>query len=78
MKTGFAGRLKDLRRRSGFTQLQLASELSLQRYNISDWEQGRTEPSIFNIIMIAGFFGVTTDFLLGVEDDALASADAAK
>lgn len=35
---------------------------------IGFWEHGRSEPSIEFIIALAKYFGVTTDYLLGVAD----------
>ena len=63
----FSEKLKELRTGKNLTQQQLSDLLKIQRYNISDWEQGRTEPDIKSIIMLADFFNVTTDYLLGRE-----------
>lgn len=35
---------------------------------IGFWEHGRSEPSITEIIALAKYFGVTTDYLLGIAD----------
>ena len=63
----FSERLKELRTGKNLTQQQLADSVRMKRYNISDWEQGRTEPDISSIITLADFFTVTTDYLLGKE-----------
>lgn len=63
----FAEMLKELRNEEGLTQQQLAEALKYNRYNVSDWEQGRVEPGYDVLIKIAKYFGVSTDYLLGVE-----------
>ena len=64
-----AFQLKELRIEKKLTQQQLADAIGIKRYNISDWEQGRTEPDISNIILLSKYFDVTTDYLLGLEED---------
>lgn len=34
---------------------------------ISDWERGKREPSIDDLIRLADFFGCTVDYLIGRE-----------
>ena len=67
MKT-IASQIKELRLERCFTQQQLADIVGVKRYNISDWEQGRTEPDIATIVLLAKIFDITTDYLLGVAD----------
>lgn len=57
-------RLKALRVRLGLTQRKLADALGVAHNTISMWEAGETEPGTENIIRLAGFFGVTIDYLL--------------
>ena len=64
----FSDRLKELRNEKGLTQQNLAEMLEIKRYNISDWEQGRTEPDIKSIIKLAKFFDISTDYILGVSE----------
>ncbi len=47
---------------------QLAKEINTTDAAISNWENGVNEPKISYIISIAKFFGVTSDYLLGLED----------
>jgi transcriptional regulator with XRE-family HTH domain len=55
--------IKTLRQRSGLAQWELAEKLGVAQNTISWWENERNEPSIFNLIVIADFFGVTLDEL---------------
>ncbi len=64
----FAERFKALRQEKGIGQIQLAKELDVGKSVISLWELGRCEPKLSNLISIAKYFGVTIDFLAGLED----------
>ena len=66
----FSNRLKELREENNLTQNDL-SKILLTKYNIktsaqniSYWEKGR-EPNYDTIIILASYFNVTTDYLLG-------------
>ena len=61
--------LKELRCESGLTQSQFAKAIGTSQKNISRWELGETEPSAYYLKKIAEFYKITTDYLLGVEDD---------
>lgn len=65
----FAENLKQLRIQKNFTQKKLAEHLSYSQSIICDWEKGAKEPNANAIITIAKFFNVTTDYLLGGEND---------
>lgn len=60
----FKDRLRQLRTQSGMTQGELARKLHYGFTAISNYENGRNEPSIADIIRLAGIFGVSTDYLL--------------
>jgi len=65
----FFEKLKFLRAEKEITQQVLSVSLNLPRYLISNWEQGRSEPSMNDLIKLADFFECTVDYLLGREDD---------
>ncbi len=60
--------IKGLRKKHGYTQEQLASYLDVTAQAISRWESGACYPDIEFLPKIAAFFGVSTDFLLGVNN----------
>ncbi len=64
----FAERLKELRIEKELSQAQLAKATGLSHTSIVYWETEQRVPNANAIIILAGFFGVTTDYLLGVED----------
>lgn len=37
--------------------------------SISDWTNGKVQPTAENIYTVAVFFNVTADYLLGLEDE---------
>ena len=58
-------RLKDLREEKNILQRDLAHAINRTRACISSWEQGKTEPSIDDLLKLADFFGVSIDCLVG-------------
>ena len=58
--------LKELRTDRKLTQPQLAEAIGVSKGMISVWETGTCEPTASNIIKLAKFFDVTTDYLLGL------------
>lgn len=64
----FAERLKELRNEKGLTQNQLAKELGLTHTAICRWESGLRMPTAQAIVIIAKYFGVSADYLWGLED----------
>ncbi len=64
----FQTKLKELRKEDGVTQKTLAAAIGTTSDCIGFWENGRSEPSISEIIALAKYFGVTTDYLLGIAD----------
>lgn len=61
----FKERLKELRKEKGFTQKQLSQVLNISEDSIYNWEKGRSEPSITDLINLAIFLDVTIDYLVG-------------
>lgn len=57
-------RLKELRQERGLNQKQLALEIKTTQRNISNWENGNSEPDIQMILRMAKFFEVSVDYLL--------------
>ncbi len=64
----FAERLRELRTEKRLSMKQLAKELNTTDAAVSNWENNINEPKITYLKVIAIYFGVTTDYLLGLED----------
>lgn len=60
--------LRELREEKGLTQTELAKEMNFSRSTITKWENGRKEPGLQNIRIIAKYFNVSADYLIGLED----------
>lgn len=63
-------RLKELRLEKGLSQMQLAKELNglISASSIGFWELNKRKPTSDAIIILAVYFKVSTDYLLGLED----------
>ena len=64
----FAERLRELRTEKGLSMKQLALALKTTDAAISNWENDINEPKITYLKVIAIYFGVSTDYLLGLEN----------
>ena len=62
-------RIKELRTQRKISQLKLAKELNVHQTAVSQWEQNRTSPDSQLLPEIASYFGVSVDYLLGIDDD---------
>ncbi|MBR7092427.1 MAG: helix-turn-helix transcriptional regulator [Clostridia bacterium] len=60
-------KLKSLRKARDLTQEQLAERLGLSAQAVSKWETNASYPDISLLPVLANFYGVTTDELLGVD-----------
>ncbi|HEL2504959.1 TPA: helix-turn-helix domain-containing protein [Streptococcus suis] len=61
--------LKELRKEKKLTQTELASKLNISQKSYSNWESGKAEPTLDNIIKLANILNTTTDELLGRQVD---------
>lgn len=64
----FAQRLKELRLERNLSLKQLGNVLGVSDIAISRWENLKRVPNIITLVQISKYFGVTTDYLLGLED----------
>ena len=59
---------KELRKSKKLKQWEIAAIFNTDRSTITKWETGKSKPSHDTMIMIADYFGVSMDYLLGVSD----------
>ena len=64
----FAERLRELRLEKNLSMKQLAKEINTTDAAVSNWENEINEPKISYLKALALYFGVTTDYLLGLDD----------
>ena len=67
MDNRFSNNFKELRKLQELTQEQIAEMLGVTSQAISKWECGTSYPDIEMLPVIANFFRVSTDYLLGVD-----------
>lgn len=65
----FAERIKELRIESGMTQTEVGNIIGVKRHSVYTYEQGLNYPEVRNLIVLADYFGVSTDYLLGRTDN---------
>ena len=71
----FADKVVQLRKKSGWSQEELAEKLNVTRQSVSKWEGAQSIPDLEKILQLAQIFGVSTDYLL---KDELAEAEYTK
>ena len=69
MKNLLPVKLSELIQESGKTQNKISAELQIPKQKLSNWKTGYTEPNLDDLIALALYFEVSTDYLLGLEDE---------
>lgn len=62
-------RLKELRKQKNISQLKLAMDLNMNQNSISRYENGERQADYKTLILIADYFNVSIDYLLGRTDN---------
>lgn len=60
----FADKLIQLRKKSGWSQEELAGQMGVTRQSVSKWESAQSIPDLEKIIRLSELFGVSLDYLL--------------
>lgn len=60
-------RIQELRTAIGWSQVDLSKKLGVAKQTVSNWENDNIQPSIEMLVRLSKLFGVTTDYLLGLE-----------
>ena len=61
----FKDNLKELRQEKNLGQVELAKAIGVSKGVISLWENGLREPTMYSLIVLAKFFNVSIDELVG-------------
>lgn len=64
----FSKRLYALRKQKKLSQKELAQKLGVAQASINYWEKAQRTPSIDMVALIADFFNVSIDYLMGLDD----------
>lgn len=68
METIFKQRLKELRIEKSITQQKLANDIHYSLSIVNKWENGKKSPNLDALIVLAKYFKVSADYLIGFED----------
>lgn len=68
MKLTYYENLRTIREDRGYTQKQIAEVLETTRQYYSDYENGKRDIPIRIYIKLAKFYGVSIDYLAGLEE----------
>ena len=63
-----AERIRDLMKEYGLNQVKLANQIGLKQNTISAWLRNKKEPSITSLWLLADYFDVDIDYLVGRKD----------
>jgi transcriptional regulator with XRE-family HTH domain len=66
-------RIRELREDRDLRQIDVANATGIDQKTLSNYETGKTNPDSEAIILLADFFGVTTDYLLRTANNNLSS-----
>jgi len=58
-----------LLKEKGVTQYRLAKDLDISDGLVGDWKRGKSSPTSERLVKLAIYFGVSTDYLLGLTDN---------
>ena len=62
-------KIRELRKKGKLSQEEFAQIIGYSRPLIAKWESDERDPDTTTLIKIADYFNVSTDYLLGREDD---------
>lgn len=65
----FSERLKELRKKANFTQVEVAEKLGISQPAYASWERGVKKPTQENLVKIAQVLNVSVDYLVGNSEE---------
>lgn len=68
MKTSIGKQIYQLRKERNISQAKLAEQIGATQKAVDFWEKEINEPKASFIVALCEFFGVSADFLLGLEN----------
>ena len=64
----FANRLKELRQEKGLSIQKLAKDVKIGSSSLCRWENGQADVKGSQLVILAKYFDVTIDYLMGLEN----------
>jgi transcriptional regulator with XRE-family HTH domain len=68
-------RIRQLREQLGLRQIDVSEKTGIDQKTLSNYETGKTNPDSYSLIMLANFFNVSIDYLVGRVDSNLYSKE---
>ena len=68
MKSKFSQNVALFRKQMNLTQREMAKLSGVSQKSIDNYEKDQVEPKLTALIKLAKFFGVSIDYLVGLED----------
>ena len=65
----FSERLSELLAYKNISKRKLAKDIGVSAMSVSDWSNGKVQPTAENVYLVAKYFSVTSDFLLGLDEE---------
>lgn len=65
----FSERLKELRKKANFTQVEVAEKIGISQPAYASWERGVKKPTQENLVRIAQILNVSVDYLVGNSEE---------
>lgn len=65
----FSERIKELRMENGMTQEEVGKIIGVKRYSVYSYEKGLNYPEVRGLIILADYFKVSIDYLVGRTDN---------
>ena len=62
--------INELLKEKKMSKRELAREIGVSAMSVSDWSTGKIQPTAENIYLIAEYFSISSDYLLGLEDES--------
>lgn len=67
--SAFAKNLTTLINVSGKSQVDICKDIGISKQKLSNLKAEYSEPNIDDLIVLANYFGISTDYLLGIENE---------
>ena len=67
VKNKFAVRLNELLTENKISKRELAKKIGVSATSISDWSTGKIQPTVENVYLIAEYFQISADYLIGLK-----------
>lgn len=70
MNNLFAERLSELLKINHLTKRAFAAKIHVSAMSVSDWTTGKVQPTAENIYLSAKYLHISSDYILGLEDES--------